>query len=130
MYGLPHCPGVDYSLCEYIRELLDYGAYFSYIQNTLVRSSSPPLRSCAMCAARAMVRPFSLKSVWHWNQVQAQYWQDPLDQAAYLAGNIFLPDINNALPTKNNTYKANLASLNAFVMVKFTQVRAHTQRIN
>lgn len=88
VYGLPHCPGVDYSLCEYIRELLDYGAYFSYIQNTLV---------------------------------QAQYWQDPLDQAAYLAGNIFLPDINNALPTKNNTYKANLASLNAFVMVKFTQ---------
>jgi palmitoyl-protein thioesterase len=88
VYGLPHCPGVDYSLCEYIRELLDYGAYLSYIQNSLV---------------------------------QAQYWQDPLDQAAYLSGNIFLPDINNALPTKNNTYKANLASLNAFVMVKFTQ---------
>jgi hypothetical protein len=69
-----------------------------------------------------------LKGVWPLDQtaqVQAQYWQDPLDQAAYLAGNIFLPDINNALPTKNNTYKANLASLNAFVMVKFTQVHAH-----
>jgi hypothetical protein len=51
VFGLPHCPGVDYSLCEYIRELLDYGAYFSYIQDTLVRASSPPLRSCAMCAA-------------------------------------------------------------------------------
>lgn len=88
VYGLPHCPGVDYSLCEYIRELLDYGAYLSYIQTTLV---------------------------------QAQYWQDPLDQAAYISENIFLPDINNALPVKNNTYKANLASLNAFVMVKFTQ---------
>jgi palmitoyl-protein thioesterase len=88
VYGLPHCPGVDYSLCEYIRELLDTGVYWSWIQDSLV---------------------------------QAQYWQDPLDQAAYLAGNIFLPDINNALPTKNATYKINLSSLNAFVMVKFTQ---------
>jgi palmitoyl-protein thioesterase len=88
VYGLPHCRGVDYTLCEYIRELLDYGAYISYIQESLV---------------------------------QAQYWQDPLDQAGYLSGNIFLPDINNALPTKNATYKANLASLNNFVMVKFTQ---------
>jgi palmitoyl-protein thioesterase len=36
VYGLPHCRGVDYSLCEYIRELLDYGAYISYIQESLV----------------------------------------------------------------------------------------------
>jgi len=88
VYGLPHCPGVDYMLCEYIRNLLDYGAYLSYIQYSLV---------------------------------QAQYWQNPLDQAAYLSGNIFLPDINNNLPTKNSTYKQNLASLNAFVMVKFLE---------
>jgi palmitoyl-protein thioesterase len=31
-----------------------------------------------------------------------------------------LPDINNALATKNATYKAHLVSLNTFVLVMFT----------
>jgi len=88
VFGLPHCPGIDYTLCEYVRQLLNYGAYLSFIQNYLV---------------------------------QAQYWNDPLDQTAYLSGNIFLPDLNNAFPQKNSTYKQNILSLNSFVMVKFAQ---------
>lgn len=35
--------------------------------------------------------------------------------------NVFLPDINNMKPVKNPLYKANLMSLNAFVMVMFLQ---------
>jgi len=88
VYGMPNCPGVNITVCEWIRDLLDLGAYNSWIQNFLV---------------------------------QAQYWQDPLDEKAYLAGNIFLPDINNALPTKNQTYKNNILKLSNFVMVRFTE---------
>ncbi|GAM19389.1 hypothetical protein SAMD00019534_025640 [Acytostelium subglobosum LB1] len=51
--------------------------------------------------------------------VQAQYWQDPLDEAEYLAKSQFLADINNARSSKNETYKKNFISLNHFVMVKF-----------
>jgi hypothetical protein len=36
----------------------------------------------------------------------------------YLDRNIFLPDINNERPIKNATYKANLVSLNKFVMIR------------
>jgi len=34
---------------------------------------------------------------------------------------VFLADINNARALKNATYKSNLETLNAFVMVKFLQ---------
>jgi len=52
--------------------------------------------------------------------VQAEYWQDPLDEAEYLAKCVFLPDINNAKNGSiNQQYKQNLISLNSFTMVKF-----------
>jgi palmitoyl-protein thioesterase len=50
--------------------------------------------------------------------VQAQYWNDPTDYEGYVKYNIFLPDINNE-KVINEKYKANLMSLNKFVMVKF-----------
>jgi len=53
--------------------------------------------------------------------VQAEYWQDPLDEQEYLEDCVFLPDINNQGTNKNETYKKNLESLNNFVMVKFTE---------
>jgi palmitoyl-protein thioesterase len=53
--------------------------------------------------------------------VQAEYWHDPLNEEQYLKYCIFLPDVNNALPQKNSTYKRNLMSLNNFTMVKFTE---------
>ena len=52
--------------------------------------------------------------------VQAQYWHNPLDEEAYKAKNIFLPDANNE-NTMNEQYKQRLMSLNKFVMVKFNQ---------
>jgi palmitoyl-protein thioesterase len=51
--------------------------------------------------------------------VQAQYFRDPLRRDTYLNMNVFLPDINNELPTKNATYKANFASLSNFVLIMF-----------
>ncbi|KAF0982819.1 hypothetical protein FDP41_010798 [Naegleria fowleri] len=86
VYGLPKCIGVNHTLCEYTRELLDIGVYWEWIQNTLV---------------------------------QAEYWHDPWNEAEFIERCIFLPDINNYRAVKNETYKANLSSLNKFVMVKF-----------
>jgi len=88
VFGLPHCPGENSTLCELMRELLDNGAYISWIQSFVV---------------------------------QAEYWHDPLAMSEYYQYNVFLPDINNALPTKNATYKANLLKLSNFVMVQFLQ---------
>lgn len=86
VYGLPDCPGPNYTLCELARELLDYGAYIPWIQSF---------------------------------QVQAEYWHDPFNEDLYLNANIFLPDINNAGPSKNPTYRFRMTTLKNFVMVKF-----------
>lgn len=46
--------------------------------------------------------------------------QDPRNLQTYLERNIFLPDINNELDTKNATYVKHLTSLNALVMFMFS----------
>lgn len=43
-----------------------------------------------------------------------------MDRDAYLAGNIFLPDLNNELEI-NMTYIERLKSLNMFAMIQFDQ---------
>jgi palmitoyl-protein thioesterase len=53
--------------------------------------------------------------------VQAEYWHDPLNTKEYLEKCVFLPDINNALPTQNATYKKNFMSLNHLALVQFTE---------
>ncbi|KAJ3413720.1 Palmitoyl-protein thioesterase 1 [Chytridiales sp. JEL 0842] len=54
--------------------------------------------------------------------VQAQYFKDPRNLEAYYAGNVFLPQLNNELAaSKNMTYKLNLASLNKFAMIRFSE---------
>jgi len=53
--------------------------------------------------------------------VQAEYWQDPLNEDEYLNKSVFLADINNAHDTKNETYKQNLITLNLFSMTLFTE---------
>ena len=53
--------------------------------------------------------------------IQAQYYKDPGHLDTYLQQNIFLPDINNELDNKNETYKMNLKSLNKFVLIRFTE---------
>lgn len=88
VYGLPRCPGVDSTLCEYARRLINVGVYWSIVQSNLI---------------------------------QAQYWNNPWNQAEYLSKSRFLADINNERTLKNETYRSNLASLDSFVMVKFAQ---------
>jgi len=51
--------------------------------------------------------------------VQAQYWQDPFNEAEYQNKSRFLADINNDDGSINETYKENLSSLKNFVMVEF-----------
>lgn len=36
--GLPHCPGENITLCNYMRKLLNLGAYISWIQDHLVQA--------------------------------------------------------------------------------------------
>ena len=55
--------------------------------------------------------------------MQAQYFAAPLQHAEYLRDNIFLPDINQQLPTKKPEYKAHMVSLERLVLIKFTKVR-------
>lgn len=51
----------------------------------------------------------------------ADYWHYSLDESSYLKYCIFLPDINNELAQKNQTYKQRIVGLDHFVMVQFTQ---------
>ncbi|KNC83470.1 palmitoyl-protein thioesterase 1 [Sphaeroforma arctica JP610] len=53
--------------------------------------------------------------------VQAEYWHDPLQEEVYKKSCVFMPEINNELAAKNQTYRENLQSLNRFVMIKFTK---------
>ncbi|KAL0579738.1 hypothetical protein V5O48_002232 [Marasmius crinis-equi] len=56
------------------------------------------------------------------NLVQAQYFRDPADLPQYYTMNKFLTSINNEIPeTRNETYAANLASLDNLVMIMFTE---------
>jgi len=53
--------------------------------------------------------------------VQAQYWHDPLAEQEYRDNSLFLADINNEGPEKNETFKENLAALDNLVLVQFTE---------
>ncbi|KAI8143245.1 Alpha/Beta hydrolase protein [Fennellomyces sp. T-0311] len=69
---------------------------------------------------RSMVRYGAYSNYVQHRVVQAQYFRDPKNIQGYLEHNIFLPDINNERKDgKNHTYSHNLATLDAFVMVKF-----------
>ncbi|PFH59917.1 hypothetical protein XA68_11716 [Ophiocordyceps unilateralis] len=51
--------------------------------------------------------------------VPAQYFRDPTDYHSYLEHSNYLADINNERSVKNETYRANLASLTSFVLYMF-----------
>jgi len=88
VYGLPKCLGENHVICDYVRRLLNYGAYIGWIQRLLV---------------------------------QAQYWHDPLAEEEFSENSLFLADINNQGPVKNETYKENLGKLNNLVLVQFAK---------
>lgn len=39
MFGLPDCPSLSSSTCEHLRELLNYGAYLTWVQHFLVQAT-------------------------------------------------------------------------------------------
>jgi len=88
VYGLPNCLGENHVICDYVRRLLNYGAYIGWIQRLLV---------------------------------QAQYWHDPLAEEEFSENSLFLADINNQGPVKNESYKENLGKLNNLVLVQFAK---------
>ncbi|KAI8833895.1 Alpha/Beta hydrolase protein [Chytridium lagenaria] len=65
------------------------------------------------------------RSYWPWVQrrsVQAQYFRDPRNIARYLEKSLFLAAANNEVPDRRNvTFKKNLASLEKFVLIKFSE---------
>ena len=38
VYGIPHCFGDNITLCDYVRKLLNYGAYVGFIQDHVVQA--------------------------------------------------------------------------------------------
>ncbi|XP_046397082.1 palmitoyl-protein thioesterase 1 [Ischnura elegans] len=38
VYGFPHCYYPTHKWCDYVRKILNYGAYFSWVQNSLVQA--------------------------------------------------------------------------------------------
>ncbi|KAG0186148.1 hypothetical protein DFQ28_008250 [Apophysomyces sp. BC1034] len=68
---------------------------------------------------RSIVRRGVYSSFVQHRVVQAQYFKDTKRRQDYLENNIFLPDLNNDLALKNQTYAKHLSQLEAFVMIRF-----------
>ncbi|XP_068618380.1 palmitoyl-protein thioesterase 1 [Battus philenor] len=39
VYGLPHCGALEHATCDYVRKLLNYAAYYSWVQQSLVQAT-------------------------------------------------------------------------------------------
>lgn len=39
VYGLPHCFALQHESCDYVRKLLNYAAYYSWVQKSLVQAT-------------------------------------------------------------------------------------------
>ncbi|KAK4876696.1 hypothetical protein RN001_009202 [Aquatica leii] len=39
VYGLPNCGSIDHKTCDYIRRVLNHGAYISWVQKSLVQAT-------------------------------------------------------------------------------------------
>ncbi|CAK1586030.1 unnamed protein product [Parnassius mnemosyne] len=39
VYGLPHCGALQHATCDYVRKLLNYAAYYSWVQHSLVQAT-------------------------------------------------------------------------------------------
>lgn len=46
VFGFPRCPGDNETICDYIRDLLRFGAYESFVQNHLVQAEYWHDRTC------------------------------------------------------------------------------------
>ncbi|KIK68818.1 hypothetical protein GYMLUDRAFT_34807 [Collybiopsis luxurians FD-317 M1] len=101
-----------------VHNLLTFGSQHMGI------SDIPPCRPYdLLCLAARRAVKQAVYSPWaQSNLVQAQYFRDPASLDTYLVANPFLPSINNEDPlNRNHTFAKNLASLNAFILILFTQ---------
>lgn len=108
---IPPCKTYDLP-CHLARNALRAGVYREWAQQNLVQ------------VKRMAPTPFTYLTHTHLPS-QAQYYRDPSQLETYLESNHFLTSINNEQPAphKNETYAANLAKLDALVLVLFTQDR-------
>lgn len=86
VYGLPKC-SLTSRLCDYIRRMLNHGAYLWYLLLSLILFLQN--YSGKLFHNRFFFR-FIQESL-----VQAAFWHDPLNENEYREKNIFLADINN-----------------------------------
>jgi len=113
-----------------------------FLRAYVERCNSPPVRSLVtfgsqhngisefqtcgatdwLCkSANGLLRSNSWSNFVQSRVVPAQYYRDADDLANYLEHSNFLADVNNERLLKNQTYKANLESLEKFVMYIFSQ---------
>lgn len=102
-----------------IKNLVTMGSPHAGISNPPGCDSTPDSWGCN--AMRSAIRSGAYSRFIRSRVVQAQYIRDPKKINDYLNYNIFLPDINNEKKTKNQTYARNLASLQTFVMIRFSE---------
>ena len=107
MYGLPKCLGENHKLCDYVRRLLNYGAYVGWIQRLLVQAQywHDPLAEEEYLHNSLYLADIN-------NQVKQRATQLPIRQDTFH----FYKG-----PAKNSSYRDNLASLDNLVLVKFNQ---------
>eukprot|EP00879_Flechtneria_rotunda_P001889 GHRR01002061.1.p1 GENE.GHRR01002061.1~~GHRR01002061.1.p1 ORF type:complete len:340 (+),score=89.70 GHRR01002061.1:195-1214(+) len=103
-----------------IHTLITLGGQHQGVANTpgcRTDLSGAAARACSLMQlllARGAYAPWVRENI-----VQAQYFKDPCNLGAYLANNIFLPDINNEHEDKNDLYADNLASVKRLVLFRF-----------
>lgn len=99
-----------------LKNLMTWGSQHSGIVQVPCSSDSSPL--CQ--SSRFFVRNNAFSSFVQNRIVPAQYYRG-FDFDKYVQGSIFLADINNQKPVKNQSYKHNLQTLTSFVMIKFEE---------
>lgn len=112
--NFPGCPEdiplLDFSVDKVDLELVQVN--FPHLE-----LSQTPFRDCTWWQ-RMMKRRIYTDFVQN-KSVQAQYFKDPLRMEEYLEKSIFLADMNNERPLKNETFAKNLSSLTNLVLFMF-----------
>jgi palmitoyl-protein thioesterase len=102
VFGFPHCPGDNITVCNYIRDLLHIGAYESFVQDHLVQAEYWQDRMYITDRiSKTQISSFSAHK-----------------EELYRKVSIFLADINQER-TFNEQYKTNLLKIRNLVLVKF-----------
>ncbi|KAI9323209.1 palmitoyl-protein thioesterase 1 [Dichotomocladium elegans] len=101
-----------------VRRLITFGSPHGGVAD-IPNCMNPNDLTCRLM--RSAVRYGVYSSYVQHRVVQAQYYKDPRNRQVYLERNVFLPRLNNELPTKNSTYSDHLSGLDLFAMVRFTE---------